>query len=144
MEARLVASSVSVTERMSRQRRRDTKPEIELRKALFKRGLRFRVNYAVPHLPRRSVDIAFTRLRVAVFVNGCFWHACPEHSTWPSANAGWWRAKLEKNRERDDETDRHLAESGWMVIRVWEHEDLVVAAAAVEEAVKGRRAPAAL
>jgi DNA mismatch endonuclease (patch repair protein) len=106
---------------MKRQRRRDTQAEVALRSLLHRDGLRFRVHYRLPGL-RRQADIAFPRARVAVFVDGCFWHGCPEHGTWPKANADWWRAKIEANRRRDAETDRALAEQGWAVIRVWEHE----------------------
>lgn len=107
---------------MSRQRRRDTGPEVDLRRLLHARGLRYRVAWPIPGLRRRTVDIAFTRRRVAVFVDGCFWHSCPEHGTAPHANSAWWRDKLATNRERDRATDAHLASLGWTVIRVWEHE----------------------
>jgi DNA mismatch endonuclease (patch repair protein) len=95
-----------------------------LRKALFAHGLRYRLNFAVPDMPRRTIDIAFPRARVAVFVDGCFWHMCPSHATWPKSNAGWWRAKLEKNVKRDQETTEHLEALGWSVLRIWEHEDV--------------------
>ncbi len=71
---------------------------------------------------RRTIDIAFTRARIAVFLDGCFWHGCPEHATRPKANAEWWRVKLEKNMSRDRETTTHLENSGWTVLRFWEHE----------------------
>jgi DNA mismatch endonuclease, patch repair protein len=71
-----------------------------------------------------------------VFVDGCFWHGCPEHASWPKANAEWWKAKIEANRARDRDTDRRLTEAGWMVIRVWEHEDTVTAADRVESAIR--------
>ena len=71
---------------------------------------------------RRTADIVFSRRRVAVFVDGCFWHGCPEHRTYPKANAEWWSAKLERNIERDADTDRRLSEAGWTVVRIWEHE----------------------
>lgn len=116
---------------MSKQRRRDTRPEVELRRALHRMGYRFRVNYPVPGLPRRTIDIAFTKQRVALFVDGCFWHACPEHATWPKVNSGWWRQKLEKNKQRDAETEESLTDAGWTVVRVWEHADVQEAMAAV-------------
>ena len=112
---------------MSRQRRRDTAPELALRRELFRRGLRFRVDYAVVGR-RRRVDVAFTRRKVAVFVDGCFWHSCPEHATSPASNASWWAEKLSANVRRDRESDRELAERGWTVVRVWEHEPAVAAA----------------
>jgi DNA mismatch endonuclease (patch repair protein) len=87
-------------------------------------GYRYRVTYPVPGLPRRSIDVAFTRAKVAVFVDGCFWHGCPEHGTSPRANSAWWRAKIEANRARDRDTSARLAEQGWRVMRVWEHDPL--------------------
>lgn len=107
---------------MSRAARRDTKPEVALRRALHARGQRFRVVYPVPANRRRTIDIAFTRQRVAVFVDGCFWHACPDHGTNPKANNDWWAAKLATNVARDRDTDRLLSEAGWRVVRIWEHE----------------------
>lgn len=78
----------------------------------------------MPGLRRRTMDIAFSRAKVAVFVDGCFWHGCPlQHKGVPAANGAWWQAKLAKNQERDRDTDRHLEEAGWAVVRVWEHED---------------------
>jgi DNA mismatch endonuclease (patch repair protein) len=116
---------------------RDTPPERALRSALHRLGLRFRVHVRpVPGLPRRA-DVIFPRARVAVFVDGCFWHGCPVHGTWPKANAEWWRAKIESNRARDADTDRRLTEAGWTVVRVWEHEDPDGAARQVAGLVKG-------
>jgi DNA mismatch endonuclease, patch repair protein len=86
------------------------------------------------------MDIGFTRARVAVFVDGCFWHGCPLHATWPTANADWWAAKINKNRERDGLTTAHLLGLGWAVVRVWEHEAPGEAADRVQEIVLGRRA----
>jgi DNA mismatch endonuclease (patch repair protein) len=87
---------------------------------------------------RRSIDVAFPRARVAVFVDGCFWHGCPDHATYPAANAVWWEAKLARNAERDVETAEHLRALGWYVHRVWEHEDPVVAADQLAELVAER------
>lgn len=125
-------------ERMSRQRSRDTDPERALRSLLHRRGLRFRLHRRpVPGL-RRQADIVFGRAQVAVFVDGCFWHCCPEHATSPKANAAWWTAKLAANVARDRDTDEQLASAGWTVVRVWEHEDPVAAAAYVAEVVRSR------
>ena len=107
---------------MSRQRTRDTEPELALRRELHGRGMRYRVGYPVPDNRRRSIDIAFVRIRLAVFVDGCFWHGCPVHGTWPMTNAEWWENKIKMNRLRDADTDRLLQEHGWESLRLWEHE----------------------
>lgn len=120
---------------MSAQRRRDTAPEVALRRALHARGLRYRVDAALPGMPRRRADILFSRVRVAVFVDGCFWHSCPQHATHPANNALWWAEKLRRNVERDRETDRHLAGQGWISVRIWEHESVETAVAMVERAL---------
>lgn len=139
-------TSPAVSDRMSRQRVRDTSPEVAIRRRLFARGARFRVGYPVPERPRCSIDIAFPKRRIAIFVDGCFWHGCPEHGTMPKANAGTWAAKLEGNRTRDREIDTHLAERSWTVIRVWEHdepsevcENIMQALADAQTADGGRR-----
>lgn len=108
-----------------------TGPELALRRELHRRGLRFRVNH--PGLPGRP-DIAFTRAKVAVFVDGCFWHACPQHGTMPRHNRDWWRAKLDRNVARDRRKDAALGELGWSVLHIWEHESAVSAADRVEAA----------
>jgi len=119
--------------------RRDTVPEVALRSLLHRRGLRFRVDRApLPGLRRRA-DIVFTKSRVAVFVDGCFWHGCPHHGTWPKANAEFWRSKIETNQRRDADTDRRLWEAGWTVVRFWEHDDPTWAASQVVEAVRPAR-----
>ncbi|WP_374955473.1 very short patch repair endonuclease [Streptomyces sp. Ru72] len=112
---------------------RDTKPELALRRAVHALGLRYRVSTRpLPHL-RRTADLVFTRARIAVFLDGCFWHGCPEHHTVATSNADYWSSKVEANRRRDRETDRLLGEAGWSVLRVWEHEDPLAAAARVRE-----------
>jgi DNA mismatch endonuclease, patch repair protein len=85
---------------------------------------------------RRRTDVAFPARKVAVFVDGCFWHGCPQHGTWPRANAAWWRAKIEGNAARDRDTDARLTAAGWAVLRFWEHEGAAGAAAAVARAVR--------
>ena len=121
---------------MQRQARRDTRPEVSLRRQLWRRGLRYRVEVSpLPELRRRA-DIVFTRRRVVVYVDGCFWHSCPEHATEPKANQAWWVAKLAANVERDRDTDERLDAAGWQVVRVWEHEDPQEAADRVESAVR--------
>jgi DNA mismatch endonuclease (patch repair protein) len=105
-------------------RGRDTSPEIALRSVLHRLGYRYRVD--APPLPglRRKADLVFTRRRVAVFVDGCYWHGCPDHFTVPATNSEYWRAKVSRNRERDLDTDQRLCEAGWTPVRVWEHEPL--------------------
>ncbi|MET8909189.1 very short patch repair endonuclease [Micromonospora sp. NPDC004551] len=105
---------------MKRVRRASTKPELLIRKELHRRGLRFRVNH--PSLPGRP-DIALTRARLAIFVDGCFWHRCPNHGVMPKNNREWWEAKLRRNVERDREKDAALSALGWHVRHFWEHED---------------------
>ncbi|MGC5583463.1 very short patch repair endonuclease [Ornithinimicrobium sp. W1665] len=134
------ASWQEVSARMSRAPRRETAPELALRRSLHAAGHRFRVVHPVPGNRRRSIDIAFTRARLAVFVDGCFWHGCPEHGTQPRANGPWWAAKLAANQARDADTDRLLRDAGWSVVRIWEHEDVAVATAAVESALREARA----
>lgn len=124
--------------RMRAARRRDTKPELLLRRRLHSRGLRFFVEAAVVSGTRRRADVVFPRRRVAVFVDGCFWHGCPQHWTLPRTNAEFWRAKISANVVRDLDTNQRLESDGWMVIRVWEHEDPDLAADLVERAVRSR------
>jgi DNA mismatch endonuclease (patch repair protein) len=119
---------------MSRLARRDTAPEVALRRELHRRGMRFRVQMKVPGNNRRTIDIAFTRAQLAVYVDGCFWHGCPEHHVRPRANSDWWRWKIDRNQTRDADTDRQLEAVGWSVIRVWEHEPPDSAADAVQRA----------
>jgi DNA mismatch endonuclease (patch repair protein) len=130
------ASSAIVRRRMRATRQRDTPGEMALRTALWSLGLRYRVDVTLPGTRRRA-DVAFVRARVAVFVDGCFWHGCPEHGTWPKANAIWWRTKIEANRRRDLDTDLRLRSAGWTVLRFWEHTDPMAAARRVADALKG-------
>lgn len=136
---RPTASSDRVRRQMERQRRRDTQPEMAIRRLLHAKGLRYRVNLAPLPGSRRRADIVFTAAMVAVFVDGCFWHRCPLHGTLPKANADWWLAKLDRNVERDRETDLLLVASGWQVLRFWEHEEPAAAAATIAGAVGARR-----
>lgn len=114
---------------MSTLKRKDNDAELAVRRLLHAAGYRYRVHYPVPGRPRRTIDIAFTRPKVAVFIDGCFWHGCPEHGTKPTANAEWWRTKLAANLARDRDTASHLEALGWRVTRAWEHvgPDAVVA-----------------
>jgi len=135
------ASSAVVRRRMQQQRSRDTRPEIALRSALHATGLRYRVERPVIPGMRRRADLIFGPAKVAVFVDGCFWHMCPQHATAPKANADWWREKLERNQARDQDTDQLLREQGWLPVRVWEHEEMVEAAGRIARIVHERRAP---
>lgn len=132
------ASSAEARSRMRANRGRDTRPELALRRELHARGYRYFVNRRPLERLRRTADIVFPRTMVAVFVDGCFWHGCPEHHTTSRANADFWREKVETNRARDHETNERLNQAGWAVVRVWEHEDVGGAAAAVAEVVDGR------
>ena len=134
------ASSEGVRKSMQANKSRDTKPELALRRAVHALGLRYRVSTRPVPAIRRTADLVFTRVKVAVFLDGCFWHGCPEHHTKAATNAGYWAEKVTRNRERDEETDRMLGEAGWLVIRIWEHEDPVLAATRVAEQVRERRA----
>ena len=123
------------TRKMRANRRIDTKPEVKLRSALHRSGLRFRKDYPVK-LPNGKVvrlDIAFTRKKLAVFVDGCFWHSCPDHGTTPKSNQAYWIPKLRENVQRDRAVDDGLADAGWRVLRVWEHEQPSAPAKAISD-----------
>lgn len=123
---------------MRRQRGRDTKPELALRRELWRRGLRYRVDVSPIRGSRRRADLVFTRARVVVYVDGCFWHSCPTHATVSKANREWWAAKLAANVARDRDTDALLEEAGWQVVRIWEHEEPASAADCVQRAIRQR------
>jgi DNA mismatch endonuclease (patch repair protein) len=106
---------------MARVRRSGTTPELALRRALRRAGLPFRAKHGGLVLPG-SPDLTFRRLRLAVFVDGCFWHGCPQHGTVPKTNTPFWVAKILRNRRRDRQVDRRLKLLGWRVLRVWEHD----------------------
>ncbi len=120
-------TSEKTSSRMSRVRKKDTSAEMCIRSYLHKIGLRYRANLKIFHDVNITPDIVFTKLRLAIFVDGCFWHGCPLHATWPKTNSAWWHSKILKNVERDRKTDIILASKGWKVIRIWEHEDPVQA-----------------
>ncbi|XVV07826.1 very short patch repair endonuclease [Actinosynnema sp. CA-248983] len=126
---------------MSRQRSRDTGIEVALRRELHRLGLRYRVHQRPVRAVRREADVVFGPAKVAVFVDGCFWHGCPDHGTWPKRNSDFWRTKIETNQVRDANTDALLSEAGWLAVRVWEHEDPTTAAAKIHETVLSRRPP---
>jgi DNA mismatch endonuclease, patch repair protein len=128
-------SSPEAKRRMENTRQRDTAAERVIRSILFAYGLRYRVDATpIPGLRRRA-DILFRSSRIAVYVDGCFWHGCPVHATWPKQNADFWKAKIEANRARDADTNQRLKRAGWKVIRIWEHEDPNKAASRIRSAL---------
>jgi DNA mismatch endonuclease (patch repair protein) len=121
---------------MQANRRSDTKPEVTLRKALHRLGYRYRKDLLIK-LPDTRVrpDIVFTRRKIAIFIDGCFWHVCPQHGRQPTTNEWYWTPKLRRNLERDSKANAALQEAGWTVLRIWEHEPLEQAIQAVRSAV---------
>jgi DNA mismatch endonuclease (patch repair protein) len=128
-------ASEMVSRQMSRMPRLGTMPERTLRRELHRRGMRYLI---APKVLPGSPDIAFTRARLAVFVDGCFWHGCPVHGTIPKHNRGWWIEKLENNRLRDTRKDGALADLGWITVHIWEHESVEIAAERVESLWRSR------
>ncbi|MFD2093998.1 very short patch repair endonuclease [Blastococcus deserti] len=120
---RIPAPAAPRSRGVSKLRRRDSKPEMAVRRLLYARGLRYRVCFRVPGQRRRTIDIAFVGARLAVYIDGCFWHGCPEHAHLPKVNAGWWTRKIAMNQARDAAANGQLAGLGWTVLRFWEHED---------------------
>lgn len=131
------ATSPAVRAVMQGNKGRDTKPELALRSALHALGLRYRVGLRPVPQVRRTVDIVFTRAKVAIFLDGCFWHGCPEHHRPARKNSEFWDTKIRGNIARDANTDACLRDAGWRVIRVWEHEDPAAAAARIKCVVTG-------
>lgn len=138
--SRVQPSSSETSRRLAKVRQKGTDAEIALRRELYRRGLRYRVDYGVLKKPRRVADVAFPSLKIAIFVDGCFWHGCPEHATWPKQNAEFWRQKIEANRLRDTDTNSRLLDVGWTVLRFWEHESPIEATETVVQTVAMARA----
>ena len=134
MSKRLPTSS-RTSLRLSKVRQKGTSAELALRREMYRIGLRYRIDYEVLKKTRRVADVAFPGRRIAVFVDGCFWHGCPEHATWPKRNADFWRQKIEANRRRDADTNARLRANGWTALRFWSHESPVDAAKAVARVV---------
>ncbi|WP_272951833.1 very short patch repair endonuclease [Streptomyces xinghaiensis] len=133
------ASSAANRRNMQAIRNRDTKPEQTIRRLVHAQGLRYRVcARPLPEL-RRTADMVFRPAKVAVFVDGCYWHGCPQHYVPPKTNPGYWSSKVARNRDRDRDTDERLAENGWLVLRFWEHESADDCAAKIISAVTSRR-----
>lgn len=129
---RVAPSTSEASHRGQRVRQQTSSAKAVLRRELHAGGLRYRV-------PRRGGDVAFSGLRVAAFVDGCFWHGCPEHATWPKANTDFWRSKILANKERDLDTDPRRRENGWVVVRAWAHEAPGAVASGVVGLVRSRR-----
>ncbi|MGH3471380.1 MAG: very short patch repair endonuclease [Nocardioidaceae bacterium] len=134
------SSSPAARRVMQGNRRRDTQPELALRRTVHALGLRYRVDSRPLAGLNRRADLVFTKAKVAVFVDGCYWHGCQDHGTLPTTNAEYWASKIARNVERDKETDSLLFEAGWRCLRVWEHEDPAGAAVRVVAAVHSARA----
>lgn len=118
------ASSPAARKAMQGNRSRDTKPELAVRRLIHAAGLRYRVDVRPEHEIARRADIVFTKQRIAVFIDGCYWHGCEQHARIPtSANADYWSSKITRNAERDEDTNRQLEAAGWTVLRFWEHEE---------------------
>ena len=126
-------SSVAASARMKANRGRDTSPELRLRQELHNRDMRYRTHMTVLPGSRRNVDIVFSRVRLAVFVDGCFWHGCPVHGSMAKANREYWETKIAENQQRDRDTDVRLRSQGWTPLHIWEHQPVKDAADLVQE-----------
>ena len=130
-----IPADENISEQMRRMPTKNTDPEIKVRKSLYAKGLRYRLHRK--DLPGKP-DIALGPAKVAVFVDGCYWHNCPEHGTLPKNNRKWWEEKFRKNRERDLRNDTKLIEMGWLPVHIWEHEDPNEAAARIKDLARER------
>lgn len=126
------------TQRFANTKAKDNPREKAVRAALHAAGFRFRIHLRATS-SRRTIDVAFPKEKIAVFLDGCFWHGCPEHGTWPKNNAAFWREKIERNMARDVETTGELQKGGWLVLRLWEHTPVDDAAAHIIASVLSRR-----
>ena len=134
------ASSEAVHQRMSHLARKNTEPELALRRELHRLGLRFFVHRRPLHALRREADVVFPRAKVAVFLDGCFWHGCPEHGKRQHRTNSWyWPEKIRRNQERDRDTDDRLRDAGWLPVRIWEHDPPSLAAQRVRGELLRRR-----
>jgi DNA mismatch endonuclease (patch repair protein) len=127
--------------RMQRVRRRDTPFEIAVRSILHSAGCRFFVDQGIAGIPRHRADIVFPGSRIAVCIDGCFWHGCPKHCTMPQRNRAWWRSKIQHNRDRDLRFRLEARKRGWLVLRFWEHRDPAIVAKSIERSISVRKRP---
>lgn len=141
MRDRPQSSSAEVSARMRRAKTAGTHPELSLRSMLYREGFRYRIQFRIKGLPRRTIDIAFPKARLALFIDGCFWHGCTLHRTIPKSNNEWWASKLAENQARDRDTDERLRALGWRVLRFWEHEELEHMIDAVRSALADAHSP---
>jgi len=133
-----VPSSEAALHRMQAVKHRDTAPEKAIRSAIHKRGLRYRIDTKPIKELNRRADILFRKFKVAIFIDGCFWHGCPKHGTIANMNADFWKEKIRRNQERDLDTTNKLISAGWVVIRIWEHEDSENATEKILKVIKKR------
>ena len=136
---RVAPSSEAALKRMKAAKPRDTSPELAIRSILHRKGLRYTVDTRPLEQLNRKADILFRKQRIAVFIDGCFWHSCPMHGTHAKSNADFWAEKLKKNQERDLDTTKQLEAAGWVVIRIWEHEDPILTSEKIYEIVKAKQ-----
>ena len=134
----LPPSSPDTSRRMAKVRQKGTDAEVALRREMYRIGLRYRIDYEVLKRPRRVADVAFPGRKIAIFVDGCFWHRCPDHGTAPKNNGKWWADKLDANVARDRRNDDELRKLGWTTVHVWEHEDPAAAAEAITKLWRSR------
>lgn len=132
--------SECVSRQMRQSRETDTVPELAVRKILYAAGIRYRIHFRISFIPRRSIDIAFPKAKVAVFIDGCFWHGCTLHKTIPKNNRAWWSKKITANRARDFDTNEKLKAAGWLVMRFWEHQPPASVAQTITDELWQRRA----
>lgn len=132
------ASSPQARNVMRANRKRDTNPELRLRRQVHKLGLRYQLGRRIAGEPPVMPDLVFAGAKLAVFVDGCFWHGCPDHGVQPRTNIDYWGPKIQKNKARDQRVDRSLQALGWQTVRIWEHEDPVKAAARIRSIVETR------
>jgi DNA mismatch endonuclease, patch repair protein len=131
------ASSPGSRRSMQGNRSQDTSAELAVRRLLHAAGLRYRVNTRPVPAIRRRADVVFPRRKIAVFIDGCFWHACPDHFVPPKSNVDYWKPKIDRNQARDRDTNAQLLEAGWSVLRYWSHEEPATVARAIVQEVRG-------